>query len=286
MKPNVRGILFMLAAIAVLSIMDAALKSLVAHYPPIQTACLRGLFSLPFILLFVIRHGGFAQVLHGRISLHVLRAVLGVSMLASFIYAISVMSLADAYAVFFIGPLLITALSVPILKEKVSTAQWIAISFGLIGVLLMLRPQGKELISLGALASFAAALMYAVSALLMRVLGRTESTVTMTFWFVTLVSVLSLTLSLPNWVPIIWTDWPWLLTVGICGALGQYLITEAFRSAQPSVVAPFEYTAMLWGLGFDFVLWSALPGAMTMLGASVVIGSGLYLLRQEAKAHH
>jgi drug/metabolite transporter (DMT)-like permease len=124
-----------------------------------------------------------------------------------------------------------------------------------------------------------------VSALLMRILGRTESTVTMTFWFVTLVSVLSLTFSLPNWVPIIWTDWPWLLTVGVCGALGQYLITEAFRSAQPSVVAPFEYTAMLWGLGFDFVLWSALPGTMTMLGASVVIGSGLYLLRQEAKTN-
>ncbi len=284
MKPNVRGIAFMLAAIAALSVMDAALKALVAHYSPIQTACLRGLSSLPFIVIYVWRNGGFAPLWQSRFSLHLVRAVLGVAMLSAFIYSVSVMSLADAYAVFFIGPLLITALSVPVLKEKVTGAQWLAIFTGLIGVLLMLRPSGHDLISLGALASFAAAIMYAIAAILMRVLGRTESTTCMTFWFVVLVSGLSLALSWSHWQPVWWSDWPWFLTVGVCGALGQYWITEAFRSAPPSVIAPFEYTAMLWGLGLDFAIWQAMPSLMTIIGASVVIGSGLFLLRREAQS--
>jgi drug/metabolite transporter (DMT)-like permease len=105
----------------------------------------------------------------------------------------------------------------------------------------------------------------------------------MVFWFTALLSLGAGLLSIPGWVPLAASHWPLLVGVGLTGALGQHFITEAFRRAPAAVVAPFEYTALLWGVLLDLVVWHVLPGAVTLLGSGVVSGAGLYLLRREAR---
>lgn len=285
-RERLRGIVAMLCAIALFSGMDAFLKMLVQHYPPMQVSALRGLTGTPFVLLSIAVQQRWHALWPVRLHLHVLRAGISILMLAAFIYGVKSLSLTDAYSIFFVAPLLITAFSVPLLKEKVEWQRWVAIVIGFFGVLIMLKPSGSGMFSLGALAILAAAVGYALSAILTRIIGRTDSTSAMMFWFTVLLSLGATLLALPEWVAINWAHWPWFIGVGITGALGQYFITEAFRRAPAGVVAPFEYSAIIWGVLLDLLIWQVLPQASMLVGASVVIGCGLYILYREQRMAH
>lgn len=285
-RERLRGIVAMLCAIAMFSGMDAFLKMLVQHYPPMQVSALRGLTATPFVLLSLLWQQRWDAVWPVRLHWHVLRAGIGVLMLAMFIYGVKSLSLTNAYAIFFVSPLLITAFSVPLLKEKVEWQRWLAIVIGFLGVLIMLKPSGSGMFSLGAIAVLAAAVCYALSAILTRIIGRTDGTAAMMFWFTVLLSVGATLLALPNWRAINWTHWPWFLGVGITGAIGQYFITEAFRRAPAGVVAPFEYSAIIWGVLLDVLIWQVVPQANMLAGAGVVIGCGLYIIWREQRAGH
>ena len=285
-RERLRGIVAMLCAIALFSGMDAFLKMLVQHYPPMQVSALRGLTGTPFVLLSLAVQQRWRGIWPVRLHLHALRAGISILMLAAFIYGVRSLSLADAYSIFFVAPLLITAFSVPLLKEKVEWQRWVAIVIGFIGVLIMLRPSGSGMFSLGAIAVLAASVGYALSAILTRIIGRTDGTAAMMFWFTVLLSLGATLLALPDWVAINWTHWPWLLGVGITGAVGQYFITEAFRRAPAGVVAPFEYSAIIWGVLLDLLIWQVLPQASMFAGASVVIACGLYIIYRERKVGH
>jgi drug/metabolite transporter (DMT)-like permease len=273
--------LTMLVAVAMFAMMDAALKQLSTHYPPFQVACLRGAASLPLVLAWALATGGVATLFRVRWSLHLLRGVLGVAMMATFIYAVSKLPLSTTYSIFFVAPLLITALSVPVLGEKVGPRRWAAIAVGLIGVLVLLRPTGEGMVSLAALAVVVAAVMYAVSAITVRVLARTDSTQSMMVWLMVMIAVGAGVLAWPDWVAIRREDL-WLIAgIGLAGALGQYAITEAFRLGEASAIAPLEYTALVWGVLFDLMFWGVLPDSITWLGAAIIVVSGLYLIRRE-----
>jgi drug/metabolite transporter (DMT)-like permease len=145
----------------------------------------------------------------------------------------------------------------------------------------MLRPTTSGLASFGALAALLGAVAYAVSAIAVRVLTHTDTTVSVVFWTVGLMTVFAATIAAPGWVPIEHAHWKWLLALGGLAAIGQYLLIEAFRSAPPSVVAPFEYTSLLWGIGIDRVVWHVPPSMRVCLGGGIVIASGLYLIWRE-----
>lgn len=280
---NLRGIGLMLLAMATLSVMDAAMKHLTSHYAPIQVAALRGIVSLPFVIAWVYwSQRSFATLVRVRWRWHLARGVLAVLMLTSFIYAISGMPLSEAYTLFFVAPLMITALSVPLLKESVDRRRWLAILAGFGGVLIVLRP-GFVTVSLTTIAVLIGATCYALNAITVRILGRTDSTAAMSFWFMIMVAVGAGLLALPDWQPVRAADAGWLITMGVTGALGQVFITEAFRSAPVSIIAPFEYSTLFWGLLLDLVLWGVLPGAIVFVGAAVIVGSGLYLIHRERK---
>jgi drug/metabolite transporter (DMT)-like permease len=281
---HMRGILAMLAAVAFFAVMDAQLKLLAGHYGPMQVAFLRGVTSLPFVLLPVLVRGRLARLRPVNVRLHVARGALSVLMLGSFIFAVRESSLATTYSIFMCAPLLVAALSAPMLGERVAGAQWGAITVGLAGVLLMIAPRGGgEWVSLGALAAVVAVATYSLSVVTLRLLARTDTTESMVFWFSVLLSVGAGLLAIPDWVPLAADHWPLLVGIGITGALGQHLITEAFRHAPAAVVAPFEYTALLWGVVLDLVIWHVLPGAVTLAGGTIVIGAGLYLLARERR---
>ena len=273
--------LLMLAAVALFALMDAGLKTLSAHYPPFQVAALRGLSSLPIVLAWALWTAGPMALLRVRWPLHLLRGALGIAMMASFVYALKRLPLSTAYSIFFVAPLLITALSVPILGEHVGPRRWTAIGIGLLGVLVVLRPTGEGVLSMAGLAVLVAAAGYAVSAITVRVIARTDSTQAITFWLLALMALGAGVVALPDWVPLRAED-AWIIGgIGIAGALGQYTITEAFRLGEASLIAPLEYTALVWGVALDLALWGVLPDSVTWLGAAIIVASGLYLIRRE-----
>ena len=146
-----------------------------------------------------------------------------------------------------------------------------------------MRP-GFVTLDLATVAVLFCAACYALNAISVRMLGRTDSTAAMSFWFMAVVAVCAGLLAWPNWQPLQMQHAGWLVGLRVSGALGQMLITAAFRSAPVSVIAPFEYSTLLWGVLLDVAIWGVLPAPIVFVGAAVIIGSGLYLIRRERQA--
>ncbi|MUV12888.1 EamA family transporter [Lysobacter sp. HX-5-24] len=274
----------MLIAVLMFALMDSALKMLSVHYPPFQVAAIRGLASLPLVLTWALVTVGLIPLFRVRWSLHLLRGVLGIVMMVAFVYALKSLPLSTTYSIFFVAPLLITALSVPFLKEKVGPRRWTAIAIGLVGVLVVLRPTGQGVLSLAGMAVLLSALAYAISAITVRLLAKTDSVQSMMVWLLAMMAIGAGALAYPDWVPVQREHWPLIAFLGVAGAFGQYAITLAFKWGEASLIAPLEYTALVWGVCLDLFFWGVLPDTVTWIGAAIIIASGLYLLRRE-KVH-
>jgi drug/metabolite transporter (DMT)-like permease len=283
---NLRGIVAMLLAVAMFSLMDGGLKELSGHYPAMQVAAIRAWSSLPLMLIWLVASGAtLASLVRVRWPLHLLRGAMSILMLAAFAYALKRMPMSGAYALFFVAPLLITALSVPLLGETVGPRRWAAIGVGLLGVLVVLRPTGEGVVTLAGLAVLASAVGYALSAITVRVLHRTDSAQSMVFWMLAMTALGATLLAWADWTPLRLQDAWVIAAVGLCGFIGQVAITEAFRAGEASVVAPFEYSALAWGLALDWLVWHTLPDGWTFVGAGIVVASGLYLIHRERVRH-
>jgi drug/metabolite transporter (DMT)-like permease len=284
---NLRSITAMVIAVGCFALMDTVLKLLSARYPALQVAALRGLCGLPLILGFITARRAWGRVWRIRWPLHLLRGLLGIAMLTLFTAGVRDLPLAATYTLFFIAPLLITMLSVPVLGERVPAAHWWVIGVGFVGVLIALQPRSEDLqagiVTAGGLAVLGAAACYAVAAVVGRLSSRTDSTESMVLWMMVIVAIGASALAWPRWVPVHASDWPLLLALGVTGFCGQLAITVAFRHGQASAVAPFEYTALAWGVGLDWLIWQTLPQSHTWLGAAVIVGSGVYLVRREQR---
>lgn len=286
---NLSGAAIMLVAVASFSLMDASIKVLSPHYPAIQVTALRGMASLPIAFLWVAVQGGVGQLIRVRFGLQILRGILGILSLAWFTYGLRGLGLSEAYSVFFVAPLLITLLAAVILRERVGRGRWIAIGTGFLGVLIVLRPTGSGTVTLAGLAVLAAAACYATSAVTVRILGRTDSTASMVFWTMLLVTVGAGAVAVWDWHPIQPEHWKAIGAIAVTGSLAQWALTEAFRRGEASFIAPFEYSALVWGIVLDWTLWRTLPSAVTLVGALVIAACGVYLLRHErdhAEAEH
>jgi drug/metabolite transporter (DMT)-like permease len=283
-QERLRGIACMVAAVFVFSIMDSAMKRLSSHYGPLQISCLRCISSWLFLLPPIAWQRTWATLRPSNPRLHLFRAVLGIGMLSSFVFAVHRLSLAQTYSLFLAAPLLMTALSVPIHGEKVTGKRWAAVIVGLGGVLIILHPwENRGFSMIAASAAAIATICYSLSALTVRTLGRGNSSMSMVFWYLLLVSVGSGVLAIGDWRPVPVSDWGWLIGIGVTGALGQMWLTDAFRRAPPSVVGPFEYTAILWAFGIDWIFWSASPTASLLIGACIVVASGIVVIVDERR---
>ncbi|MGA1383490.1 MAG: DMT family transporter [Steroidobacteraceae bacterium] len=286
MTTSSRGVSAMFIAVAAFSFMDALLKLFAAHYPPMQVTAIRGAASLPFVVLPLWYAGRLGELKPTRLGLHLFRGVLGVIMLATFVLALREAPLASVYSIYMAAPLLIAALAAWWLKEKVDGGRWLAIVIGLIGVIVILQPRPDGLPMIAGIAAVASALCYALAAITARVLMRTERSSAMVFTFLMIITIVAGALALPGWVAIRPSDGWLIVAIGGLGAAGQHYITEAFRHAPAAVVAPIEYTALLWGIAIDWVAWSVLPGGMMLGGASLVIAAGLYVAWRERVVPH
>jgi drug/metabolite transporter (DMT)-like permease len=277
------GMAAMLAGVASFSLMDAGLKLLSNDYPAMQVAALRGLAALPLVFAWAMYAGGPKQLLNVRWRLHLIRGVLSVGMMVTFVFGIQQMSLAKTYALFFVAPLLISILSIFMLSERVSRPQWAAIAIGFLGVLFVRPP---EILGWAApLAILGTALCYALSSILVKIIGRTDTTQSMVFWMTSMLAVgaTGLTLLGPGWQAIHREHYLIIGGIAVTGAVGQWGVTKAFKHAPAASVAPLEYSGMAWVILIDFFVWSVMPEWQTLVGAAVIIGSGLYLLRFESR---
>jgi len=272
---------WMIAAVACFSLMDAGMKQLALSYPSLQVTFLRGAASLPFVLVWVLATAGPRSLVPRRWGLHLLRGVLGMVMIGCFVFALRDLPLSTAYSIYFVAPLIIAALSVPLLGERVGPRRWVAIGIGLLGVIVVLRPGVDGFISIPGLMVLVAATAYAVAAITVSLLTRTDTSQSMVVWFLVIMGIGAGALAWPEWVPMQLADAPLVAGMGLAGALGQIALTRAFQLGEASMIAPLEYTGLVWVIGWDLLFWQQLPDAWTWSGAAIIVASGLYLLHRE-----
>lgn len=277
------GMTAMLTGVAAFALMDAGLKLLTEHYPAAQVAALRGLVALPVVFAWALFAGGAGQLIRVRWPLHIIRGVLSVLMMITFTFALKELSLARAYSLFFIAPMLIAIASIFVLGEKVARPQWLAIAVGFCGVLIVLKPDTTGFGWVGSLAILGTALCYAFSSVLVKIIGRTDSTQSMVFWMTCMLAIGSTAIALPEWQAVHSKHYAIMFGIAITGAVGQWGITYAFKHAPAASVAPLEYSGLAWVIVIDWLGWSTIPGWRTLAGAAVIIASGLYLLRYETR---
>jgi drug/metabolite transporter (DMT)-like permease len=145
----------------------------------------------------------------------------------------------------------------------------------------MLRPSASGFATVAAIGALVAALAYACNAILLRVLTRTDTTASVALWSLAVMTVVAVALALPAWVTVGRTDIWFIIALGVVGAVAQMCMIEAFRAAPASVIAPFEYSALFWGICIDWVVWQALPTLRVLAGGGIVIGCGLYIIWRE-----
>jgi len=278
-----QGIALYAGGVLILCIMDAMIKWLSADYPIAQIVFFRASIGLIPTLVMLYRPPGLEALRTRRVGAHFLRGLAGVVGTFGFFWAFAVMPLADAYAIGFAAPMFITALSVPILGEKVGARRWLAVLVGFAGVLIMIRPGGGGTFGSGGAIALLATAAYALSMVLMRLYSRTETNASMIF-YATIVIVLVAGVQMPFvWVTPTWADAGLLAVLGLLGGIGAIMMAQAYRVATPSIVVPFEYTGMIWGVALGYMVWGDVPDLWIWVGSAIVVASGLYILHRETR---
>lgn len=276
------AILLMLAAMAVFSAMDGVSKGLTLRLSPIEVSWARYLFNLLFLVPVVAGRGGMRLLATRRPAAQLARGALLFGSGVLFITALRSLPLADASAVGFVAPLMVTALSIPLLGERVESGRWLAVLAGFGGVLLVVRPGGAGF-EAASLLPVASAGCWAVALIITRRLAATESPL-VTLLYTGLTGLALSSLLLPGvWLTPAPADWLLLVAAGGLYALGQYLLLKAFLTAHASVLAPFQYSQIVWSTAIGGLCFGTLPDLPTLAGAAVIIASGLYVWRRERR---
>ncbi|MES0808526.1 DMT family transporter [Roseibium sp. SCPC15] len=277
------GIIMMSVGVACLCVSDAIAKALTADYPPIQILFLRNLIALPFAMLIALKLGGRAALYTHRPAAHLVRGLLWLAAASLFFTSFIYLGLAEATALVFAMPVFVTALSALVLKQPVGWRRWSAVLIGLLGVIVVVRPgfgafQAASFLPLGT------AFFYAMLMISARWVDPRESVWTLMLYLVGAGALLSAFAMPFFWVSPRLED-AWLfLGIALFGTSGITLMTQAFRLAPASVVAPFDYSALLWATLFGWLLWEEIPDAATYAGAAIIIASGTYIVYRERLA--
>jgi len=276
------GIACVAGGIFFLTLSDANAKWLGAHYNPLQILFLRALIALPFVTALALWLGGRRVLRTTHPGLHLTRGAINVVSACCFYLSLQALPLAEATAIAFAAPLFVTALSVLILKERVDGKRWLAVLAGCAGLLIVVRP-GTQAFQVATLLPLTTALLYAVMMITARGINRAEGMLTTTFYIV-LGQLVCSAVGLP-WVwraPAV-EDLPYFGAVALFSTLGLALITQGFRIGPASVVAPFDYTGLVWATILGWIFWREAPDAYAYLGALFIAGSGVYIAVREAR---
>jgi drug/metabolite transporter (DMT)-like permease len=259
---------------------DAVAKWLTAHYEPLQIVFMRNLFAAPMILAVVLRFSGWSALRTSHLWVHALRGFLLVCGAWAFFLALRTLPLAEATAIFFAAPIFITALSVPLLGEHVGWRRWTAVVVGFAGVLIIVRPGAAAFQPVSLLVVVTASL-YALAMISTRWIDRSEGVWSMMFYLVLFPMLFSGVVVPLQWQTPVPSHLPVVAVMAVFGTLGMTLISQAFRLAPAAIVAPFDYTALIWASMLGWLLWDEVPVIWTYAGAAVIVASGIYIVIRE-----
>ncbi len=276
-----RGILTICAGVAFLVCNDAIAKMLTDRYDPVQIIFLRNLIAVPMIVALVLALRGSGELRTRHLGLHALRGVLMLAGAYLYFTSLRFLPLAEATALIFSAPIFITALSVPLLGEAVGWRRWGAVLLGFVGVLVVVQP-GAAGFQPAALLPVGAAALYALFMVSARWIGPREGLWTMMLFVTLFPMIYAAPFAMWVWTPVQGQDLSLFLTIAILGSLGITLIGQAFRMAPAAVVAPFDYTALIWAAALGWLIWGDLLSVSTLLGALIIAASGILIVLREA----
>jgi drug/metabolite transporter (DMT)-like permease len=275
-----KGIALVLASTIFLGASDVTAKYLSATLPSIEIAWIRFLVFALIMTPAMMPGSPLFALQTNRLGLQLMRglAILGSSLF--FISGLRFLPIAEASATGFVAPLLVTALSIVFLGEKVGMRRWIATGVGLIGVLIILRP-GTGAFHPAAFFPLVSALAWACTLIMTRMMSGTERAIT-TMTYSSIVGLVLLSALVPSvWVTPGWHDIAFGVFIGVASTAGQWIVVLAFRYADASVLAPFSYTQLLWVSFLGFPIFGEVPDAYTVTGAAFIVASGLYTAHRE-----
>jgi drug/metabolite transporter (DMT)-like permease len=280
MTPRLQGILLMAASMAFFALLDGMAKHVMLYLPAFVAVFFRYLLALALTLVIVWRAGGLSLLATGHPLLQALRGLMLVSSTWLNFFAISHLQLAQTAAISFTIPLWVCALSVPLLGEAVGLRRWIAVLVGFLGVLVIMRP-GTDDFHPAMLLSVMAAICGALYNIATRKVGGRDRAETSLF-YVGLVGSLGAALPLPwHWQMPEGTQWLFLVGMGLCGGIGHFMLIQAHRLAPAAALSPFVYTQIVWMILLGFLMFGDVPDLWTLIGATVVIASGLFVFARE-----
>ena len=298
---NVWGVAFLVLGMLIFSLQDIAVKWIGGDYPVLEIVTFRSLTALPLTLLLFRLEGGRGWPTTRHHTLEYVRGVCYFLSYTTYFMGLAALPLAEIAGIKFSGPLLITALSVVMLGERVGPRRWLALLVGFAGVLLIVRP-GLSNFNMGSIFILISVLFYAVAAILTRKLQASDSSATMAYYS-SLVYLLATIILAPlviavgelpgahpgvafllrSWATPSLFDVVVMFGLGLVWAGGMYCLARAYSIAQASVVAPFEYLALPIGAMWGFIIWHEIPVLMTWVGALLALLSGVYVLYREQK---
>ena len=276
-----RGIGLMILGIGLLCTMDAMAKLLMKNgMPAVQLLALRSVLIIPLIMLIFSFRGNLAALKPTRPLPHMCRGIIGFMAPLCFFLGITFLPLTDAVTVSFSSIFMIALLSIVFLGEQVGPHRWASIVAGFIGVVIVIGPQGGGELS-GYILILVGSAAYAVMFISGRYLSSTESVASLVFSFNLSVGVISLILLPWYWQTQTLGQYAMLAGLSLVAVSGHFLMTSAFSSTEASLLAPFEYSAVLWALIFDLLIWHVVPSLTTSIGATIIVSSGLYIVYRE-----
>lgn len=299
---NLIGGICAMVAVLCFSVNDIGIKWLSGAYALHLVVLIRSVVGMALMLAVIMPlSGGWAVMRTKRLGAHVVRGFCVVLANVTFFLGLAALELADAVAIFFVSPLLITVFSVLFLGEMVGPRRWAAIGLGFVGVLVIVKP-GTSAFQMASILPIVAAFMYACLHILTRKIGNTESAATMAFYIQATFLVTSAMVGLvlghggfegsahPS-IEFLTRAWEWpaygdyltLIMIGLSSVIGGYFISQAYRVSEAAFVAPFEYVAMPLAVIFGWLLFDELPGWSDWIGIAMIVGSGLFLLWREAE---
>ncbi len=277
---NLRGLALMALAFFVFAAADAQAKLLTGWFHPLQVVWTRQLGLLAGVVVLLALKGP-AILRTSRLGMQVLRGVLAVISASAFIFALRYVALADAVAVSFVAPFMVTILGALVLGEKVGPRRLTAVTIGFVGTLIVIRP-GLGVIHPAVMLVVGAATAFALRQILSRALAGTDRTAT-TVTYTAIASVVLLSIPLPFvWrAPESGTEFALLVGMAACGALGELLVIRALEIAEAIVLAPVHYSLIIWGTFYGWLVFGQLPDGWTWFGAAIIVATGLYIMHRE-----
>ncbi|MCJ2543709.1 DMT family transporter [Thermostichus vulcanus] len=278
---TLKGILLILISVSCFATMDATIRRLSGELHPFEIAFFRNFFGSLALLPLLVREG-LGSLRTERLGLFALRGVLNTIAMLMFFWALSRIPLAEVTALSFTIPLFASLFAIWLLREQVYLQRWVALGLGFVGMIVLLRP-GFQAVTVGAIAAVAASILLAWVTILIKILSRTESSITITAYMGLFQAPLSLLAAVWFWQWPGGEDWMPLLAIGCLGTLGQVMMIHAFAYADVSTLLPFQFSALIWATLYGFFWFGEWPDLWTWVGGAIIFGSSLTLAYRESR---